>query len=198
MINAIVLAAGSSLRMGDINKLLLPYKTNSVIRTIVQNLQYAGIQKIIVVTGYEPDKIKAQLNNLSVEFVHNPDHLKGITSSIQKGVIKSKGNGYMICLADMLMISPADYIALKHAFDKQVKINEKSICVPYYQGKRGNPVIFSAYYKKRLLSHDDTQGCKNIIFENKENVFPVKMMTDHVIVDMDYYNEYRILLADPE
>ena len=55
-ITGIILAAGSSSRMGSDNKLLLKYKNHTVIEEVLVNLQNSNIDDIIIVTGYENDK----------------------------------------------------------------------------------------------------------------------------------------------
>ena len=67
MLSAIVLAAGSSERMGDQNKLLLPYKNKTVIEHVVESIYEAGLEEIIVVVGHESEKINAGLRNFPVQ-----------------------------------------------------------------------------------------------------------------------------------
>ena len=57
MLSSIVVAAGSSKRMGMINKLLLPFKGKTVLETVVENILRAGLEEVIVVTGYDEKKI---------------------------------------------------------------------------------------------------------------------------------------------
>ena len=108
MITAIVLAAGLSKRMGKANKMLLPYKGKPVIAVTVDNIVAAGVSDIVVVTGFEQEKIQEVLNTRPVRIMSNPDYEKGMTTSIQKGIAHAKGNGYMICLGDMIHIMPGN------------------------------------------------------------------------------------------
>src|SRR5215469_8621721 len=100
MISAILLAAGSSLRMGSVNKLLLPWQGSTIVATTTARLLAAAPEEVIVVTGHQAARIEAALDSLPVRFIHNPSFATGITSSIQKGAGIAKGEGYMICLAD--------------------------------------------------------------------------------------------------
>src|SRR5690349_21645261 len=117
MVTAIVLAAGSSQRMGNVNKLLLPYKDKRIIETTLENIIAAKMNKVIVVTGYEAEKIKTAIQHLPVDIIHNDDFLKGMTTTIQRGIEHAKEGGYMICLADMFMITSNEYALLIKAFD---------------------------------------------------------------------------------
>jgi len=194
MVTAIVLAAGSSQRMGNVNKLLLQYKSKTIIETTLENIIAAKVNKVIVVTGYEAEKIKTAIQHLPVDIIHNDDFLKGMTTTIQRGIEHAKEGGYMICLADMFMISAGEYVLLKKIFEKNFRSNAKYIYLPRYKNEKGNPVIFSPYYKDAILEHKEMEGCKAIVQSNKENIFWIDMPTDHVLQDMDYYEDYKKLI----
>ena len=193
MVSAIVLAAGLSTRMGTANKLLLAYKNKTVIATVIENIIAAGIEEIIVVSGFEAEKIQGALEGLAVQFVHNPAYEKGMTASIQHGVSVAKGNGYMICLSDMVLIEPAEYTLLKEAFELQLKLDRKCICMPRFKNEKGNPVIFSSFYKKAILQHKDMEGCKEIVQLNKAHIHWIEMDSLHILQDMDYPEDYSRL-----
>ena len=55
-ITGIILAAGSSLRMGR-NKLLLEYHGHSVIEETIKQMLNSKADEIIVVTGYDSESI---------------------------------------------------------------------------------------------------------------------------------------------
>ncbi|HEY6974683.1 MAG TPA: nucleotidyltransferase family protein, partial [Chitinophagaceae bacterium] len=137
MLSAIVLAAGSSQRMGNMNKLLLTCKGKTIIETTLENILAAQVDEVIVVTGYEAEKVKDVIKNLPVTIIYNKDHAKGMTTSIQSGIERAKESGYMICLADMFMITREEYGILKKAFEKNFSSNPKYIYVPRYNNEKG-------------------------------------------------------------
>jgi molybdenum cofactor cytidylyltransferase len=193
MVSAIVLAAGLSERMGKHNKLLLPYKGKPVIARVVENILNAGLEELIVVTGHEEEKLRMALQGMTVLFAPNPRYPTGMTSSIQEGIRKAKGKGYMICLSDMVWIRADEYALLKDSFEKQLCIDDKCICLPVYKDVKGNPVIFSSWYKPAILKHEAKEGCKEIVNSNKKNNFLVTMSNPHVLKDIDYPEDYEVL-----
>lgn len=193
MLSAIVLAAGSSTRMNGSNKLLLPYKNRSMISHVIEQIISGGIENIIIVLGYDAENVRRCLEYLPVEFIKNSDHLMGMTSSIQKGVSISKSDGYMICLADMIKITGAEYELFKKTFEEQYLVNNKCICIPVYMGKYGNPVIFSSYYKDLIQQHKITDGCKEIITANLKHLIMIPISNDHVHFDVDLPEDYQNL-----
>ena len=194
-VSAIVLAAGESKRMKGKNKLLLPFRNKTVIRTVVENIVAAELDEIIVVLGYELEKAKSSLIYLPIKFVKNQNFEKGMTTSIQAGVRNASGDGYMICLADMVMISSQEYAQLKKEFLLRTNEDAACICLPRYKNEKGNPVIFSSYYRDAILQHRETEGCKAIVQQNKEHIHWIDMETPNVLLDMDSPEEYDQLKA---
>lgn len=190
MLSAIILAAGSSQRMGNKNKLLLPFRNTTVLETTITNIRESGIDELIVITGNEAEEVRAIVKQLPVTVIYNPDHKKGMTTSIQQGVQHAKGDGYMICLADMVLITPGEYRLLRNSFEEKLKLNPACICLPVYDHKKGNPVIFSSRYRDAILQHPEMEGCKSIVQSNRENCYSIDMPADHILKDMDYYEDY--------
>ncbi len=189
--SAIVLAAGLSTRMGGVNKLLLPFKSKTVIVTVVEHLINAGIEEIIVVTGNDAEQVKNLLKHLDVKVIYNEDFKKGMTSSIKKGVSGVKGNSYMICLGDMPFITNEEYLQIRTFFEKLKHLNEACICIPTYKNKKGNPVVFSSFYKSEIFKHTNIEGCKGIITGNQQNVYKLEMKEANILKDIDTADNYN-------
>ena len=195
MLSAILLAAGSSRRMGTTNKLLLPWQNKPIVAVTAANLLAAGFEEIIVVTGHQAAEVTAALNHLPLRLVHNPRFEDGMTSSIQTGISQAGGKGYMICLADMFLITPAEYILLKKAWEQEFSLDDHCIGIPEYQGQKGNPVILPCVLRSEILSHEEKEGCKEIVRNNSKHQFRISMPTDHILRDLDLPEEY-IALTD--
>ena len=189
-ISAIVLAAGFSRRMGAANKLLLPWRNATIVATVAQQLLSAAVDEVIVVTGHQSGEVEKALRSLPVRLIHNPAAQTGLTSSIRKGVSIARGDGYMICLSDMVLITPAEYSLLASAFRDRYPQDDRCIVLPDFQGSTGNPVVFSAAYRPEILLHTETEGCKTIVRANSGHHFRVTMPSDHVLKDIDYPEDY--------
>ena len=193
MVSAILLAAGSSRRMGDVNKLLLPWQGGTVLSATAGHLLAAGIEEVILVTGHQPDGIKEAVRSLPVGFIHNQDYDTGMTSSIRAGVAVARGDGFMICLADMVLITPEEYSVLAAAFRRQYPLDDHCIVIPDFQGATGNPVIFSSAWRQAILQHPEKEGCKTLVRDHSTHHLRVAMPSDHVLVDIDYPDDYKTL-----
>ncbi|MFL5786632.1 MAG: NTP transferase domain-containing protein [Flavisolibacter sp.] len=191
MVSAIVMAAGLSTRIGTDNKLLLPFRHKNVIETTLGNIIGSGIKEIIVVLGHEAEKVQNSISHLNVQITINPEYSSGLTSSIKSGVRISNGIGYLLCLADMVLIEPVEYRMICDGFKAQINNDSECICIPEFEGQRGNPVLLSASYKEQILQHEDPNGCKGIVQKQSSHIWPVKMKTDHILKDLDTLEDYN-------
>ena len=194
---AILLAAGSSSRMAPANKLLLPWQDEPIVYHTAKHLLTAGIEELIVVTGHEHDAITTALHTLPVHFTHNPQHTRGLTGSIQAGIRMARGEGYMICLADMFLITAPEYILLIKAFEQQYRRDVQCIILPDFEGETGNPVIFSSAWRDALLDLPVQEGGRSLVRAHPDHHLRVPMPTDHVLRDLDTPGDYETLIQPP-
>jgi len=193
MITAIVLAAGSSRRMGKDNKLLLPMQNQTVIETVVDHLLELSDIEIIVVLGHEADRVQSVLGSRKVKMVINQDHLKGMTTSIQCGIRAAAPDslGYLICLADLPLISSTTYQSIVQAFLKRLAKQTSCILIPTYQSKKGHPIVFARHFKEAILNNTFMEGCKNIIQANPQDLYFLQSNDPSIILDMDTPSDYQ-------
>ena len=194
MISAVILAAGESRRMGTQNKLLLQMGSEPLIRKFVKSVCASAADAVLVVLGHEAEKIKAVLQDQSLRFVKNTCYEKGMTTSIQSGVnaASRRSEGFMICLADLPFAENSDFNRLIEAFT-DFRLTERSlIIVPVFQGQRGNPVLFSAEFRDKLLAHNG-EGCKGIVSKYPQSVREVSMENDNLLRDIDTPEDYKLV-----
>jgi CTP:molybdopterin cytidylyltransferase MocA len=90
-ISATILVAGSSERMESVNKLLLPYKGEALIKIVSKTLIDSLLDPIFIVTGYEHDKVVKLLPKSLDNIIYNKDWRKGMSRSIYKAIFDEKG-----------------------------------------------------------------------------------------------------------
>jgi len=195
MVSAILLAAGESKRMGKRDKRFLPYQSRPLVEHVLDQIaQSQAVEVIVVRNGQNDDSLEA-LQHERIRVIVNPDFQQGMTTSIQVGVqaASPETQGYMICLADQPLLQPSEYTQLITAFEAAFQHNPESILVPFYGGKKGNPVIFSASYRAAILTHTEMEGCKEIVQANQANLVRLSMSTPHILVDVDTPEDYAEL-----
>jgi molybdenum cofactor cytidylyltransferase len=190
-ISCIILAAGTSSRMGPDNKLLLPWEDQVVVDTVINTISSLNPFEVIVVTSEITAAHFSTGNNLKI--VDNPQYQTGMTSSIKAGVTaaQDKSDGYMICLGDQPTLTAATYKKILSTFSASISKNKASIIAPFYNGSKGNPVLFSSMYRQDILEHKEPEGCKKIIQSNANQLIKLEVDDESVLLDMDTPEKYR-------
>lgn len=194
---AIVLAAGLSTRMYGGKKLFLPYNNRTIIEEVLFQLLNSRVDEIIVVASELSLSSLQSICSRNDQFrlVNNPNYTMGMTTSIQAGIQNCPDDiqGYMICLGDMPKIKAETYNQILAVFQSALVDNPKTITVPYFEGKKGNPVIFSTFYKQLILDHNDMEGCRNIINDHQNDINMLQLYTDDILFDIDTLTDYERL-----
>lgn len=196
MVAAIVLAAGASSRMGSRNKLLLPYHGKPLLAHAIESALASSVGEVIVVIGHEADLVQDVLAGYAVTTAHNAHYHSGKTSSIRVGMAAASAmaTGYMICLADLPLITSAEHDRVIDVFLTVHAEDPKAIVRPVYEGQPGHPVILSAAYRQELLSTDTPHACRNVVRRRRAFVREIPWNTDHVIRDVDTQEAYAALI----
>ena len=198
MISAILLAAGLSSRMNGENKLIKEINDKPLILHSIKNLLGSAVNEIIIVLGYEKDVVENLIEqNKKIKIVFNKDYKKGVSASIKTGLanISSKSEFFFICLGDMPNVNQNIYnkmIKTIYNYNKKLKPNfKKEIVIPTFEGKDGNPILFSKYMKSKLKNIEGDKGAKELInlYKNKSINVPIK--NSGIILDFDNIEDFN-------
>lgn len=183
-IGAIILAAGQSRRMGNLNKLLAEIDGKPMLCHVVDAVLSSDAQPVIVVTGHEPDRIKEALAGKNVIFVHNPDYAEGLSTSLRHGLAMLDDNvdGAVVCLGDMPGVTPIHINQLIDAFEPD---ENHAICVPTFKGKRGNPVLWHRRFFTAMAEVSGDVGARHLIGDNEEVLLEIPMDDNAILADLD-------------
>jgi len=181
---AVVLAAGRSSRMGVANKLLAEVDGSVLVAHAVDAALASRASAVVVVTGHEAERVRAALAGRAVTFVHNPEPAAGLSGSLKRGLaaLGPEVDGALICLADMPRVDAAALDRLIAAFDP---LEGRSVCVPVWNGKRGNPVLWARRFFAEMAELAGDVGARHLIGAHAEVVCEVAMPDDAVLVDID-------------
>ena len=97
----------------------------------------------------------------------------------------------MVCLGDMILLTPADY---REPVDAYALLTDQSIVVPKHRGQRGNPVLFAASWLPEVISGRRNINCRKLIADHPDDVFAYESDHDRFVTDMDTPEDYiRVL-----
>jgi molybdenum cofactor cytidylyltransferase len=183
-IACIVLAAGRSSRMGPRNKLLEELEGRPIVRRVVEAALASRCRPVVAVTGHQAEAVEAALAGLAVTIVHNPDFAAGMSTSLKAGLaaLPERLDGAIVALGDMPMIAPAHLDRMIAAFEPK---EGRSIIVPVYQGRRGNPVLWSAELFPAMAEVSGDAGARQVIADNADSVVELDLNSSAVLVDVD-------------
>ena len=156
-IAAVVLAAGRSTRMGGTNKLVAEIGGKPLVRIAAEQALASRAQPVIVVTGHQRERVEKALVGLPVRIVHNPDFADGLGTSLKAGIaaVPAEADGVVVCLGDMPQVDAALIDRLIAAFNPE----QGALAVmPTFNGKRGNPVLWSRRFFPELMAIEGDVG----------------------------------------
>ncbi len=187
VVDAILLAAGQSTRMGGPNKLLEPVGGQPMIRRVAETVHSAGIRRLVVVTGHQAGRVRDALSGLDCAFAENPDYPSGMGSSVAIGAraafeAPAPPDAAIICLGDMPDIAPAMLDALIANFDPEAG---RAIVAAASGGQRGHPVLWDRRFADDLASLGGDSGGRDILQEHAGQVVTVETDDDAVLRDLD-------------
>ena len=189
MISAILLAAGQSKRFLKENKLLKIYKKKPLISHSLNSLLKSKVNKIIIVLGYESNKVRnAIIKNKKISFVVNNYYKKGMSSSIKIGIkrLSIKNKGFIIIQSDM------PFIKTKHINKICSSIQNKKhlVHVLKFRNRVGNPIGFDISVLSKFKKIKGEYGAKFMIKRlNKETNF-IKITSSKVFKDFDTKKDF--------
>jgi molybdenum cofactor cytidylyltransferase len=191
--SAVVLAAGLSTRMEGRHKLVLSVEGEPAIRRTVRAILDAQPEEVVVVTGHEEPAVREALAGLPIRVHRNPRYAEGQATSVAAGVaaLTQAVDAALVCLGDMVLLTAQDYREVVGAYGENL---EKSILVPHFQGRRGNPVLIAEWRLPQVISGHSNPGCRKLIEENPDDVYCYPAAHDRFISDMDTPQDYEDVL----
>jgi molybdenum cofactor cytidylyltransferase len=184
MLSLIVLAAGKSTRMRGRNKLLARIHKKAIIRRVVETALSAYIDEVIVVLGWEANKVRNELRDLPCRFVVNEDYAKGQSGSVKVGLaeIEAGTEAVLILPGDVAMIDTHSINKVIEAYNKR----NSPIVVASHAGRHGHPILLSEkLFNEIELIDEATFGLKSVVDRHESEVQTVETGSENVLLDID-------------
>ena len=208
---AIILAAGSSSRMGaGRHKLLLPLGNRPVLAHVVTATLASQARPIVIVLGHQAEQVRRHIATFTVSpaiiSVENPHYLQGMSTSLRAGLqtlIQNENThgqifhsleGVIILLGDQPLMTP-DII---DALITRKQTTGKRIIAPLYNGKRGNPVLFDASLFPELLKISGDEGARSVIESHRQEVATIELSDAMASYDVDTWEAYQAVVTEWE
>ena len=143
------------------NKLLELIDGKPMVACVAETALECGVVcPVIVVAGFEANRVADALHGLDVTIVNNLDFEQGLSTSLCIGLeaLPPDCDGALILLGDM----PLDRIERHHGTDSAGERPERYLHSGY-QGKMGNPVLWGAAYFPEMMQLTGDFGAKQLL-----------------------------------
>jgi molybdenum cofactor cytidylyltransferase len=186
LIFAVLMASGFSRRFGDENKLLFPFNGKPLARhTLELAASLDAFSAVFFVAA--DDAVAALAKDLpQVTLVRNNAPEKGRRESVRLGVEAAEARARPP--ADVYYaFFPCDQPFLDAPTIRRILDSRRPSCIvePRYQGKPGNPCLFSGAFRDELLNLGEGETPRQIKSRHKDCVLPFEFPSALPLTDID-------------
>lgn len=183
-VGAVLLAAGEGQRMGGVAKSLIRLQGVPLINRLMVALSGAGVDEVVVVTGYARDAVEAAVAGFPVTLAHNDNYQDGQQGSVRVGLemLGANCDAVLVLLADQPLIGAGDLTELIAAFKKR---GQGHVLVPMVNGQRGNPIVLDDVARAQIHASGTKLACRNLIDRNPELVCVYETANTRFVTDLD-------------
>ncbi|MDO5446119.1 MAG: NTP transferase domain-containing protein [Eubacteriales bacterium] len=186
---AVIVAAGMSSRMGDF-KPMLSIGSMSIVKRIVATLKQAGIEDIVMVTGFNADMLEHHLTGNGIVFLRNENYEH--TQMFDSAKI---GIEYLANKCNRIVFTPVDIPLFTSTTVFSLLASKGEIVVPVCRGEQGHPIIFSSAVAKSIASDSGEEGIRGALMRSGAETVFIEVEDEGILQDADTPQDYQKLLA---
>ena len=189
MTGVIILAAGSSSRLGTPKQNLI-YLGQTLLQRTIETALVSVCQPVIVVLGANENVIRPTIEAMPVNIISNADWQEGMASSIRLGIkeiqiIEPNIASVILMLCDQPFI---DFSILNVLVKTQTN-DRIGIAACAYNNTIGAPVLFDSIYFGDLLMLKGQEGAKKLLLKYSDKVVSIPFPLGSV--DIDTVEDYE-------
>jgi molybdenum cofactor cytidylyltransferase len=190
-IGLILLAAGSSSRLGE-SKQLLQYRGKTLLRHSVDVGVECGCSPIVVVVGHDAAKMREELKDAPAIVAENADWQQGMGTSIRVGVDRVEREAPDLAA---VVLAVCDQPLVDSKVMRRL-VNEYRTCgypmaAATYAGTVGVPAVFNRHYFDKLKNLPPHAGAKQLLKAHGDQVAKIEM--EEAALDLDTPDDLRHL-----
>jgi molybdenum cofactor cytidylyltransferase len=184
---SILLAGGFSSRMGGFKPLLRLGEQTITDRAI--SLFTQNEVDVILVAGWQKDKLVSGIKNRQIRIIENPDFEKGMFTSVQAGLrhLESDYIAFFILPVDIPLIRPFTVRRLLEASEP----HPDKILYPVFNRMRGHPPLIPAGLIPHILNWQNDGGLISALAPYENMVEEIIVPDRNISFDMDTPDDYK-------
>ena len=187
-VSIILLAAGSSSRMGQ-SKQLLKIRNQSLLVHSINVALASGLRTIVVLGAHEQEH-RTAIQSLPVDIVLNDGWMNGMGGSLKAGL------KYLLLKAPLteaviVMVCDQPLLTTEHLekIKARYQTSGKLIVASYYSGTTGVPALFHKSFFSEIMALSSNQGAKKIIQQHPYDILTIDFPEG--AVDLDTPDDYE-------
>lgn len=185
---ALITAAGMSSRMGDF-KPMLNVGSISIAQRVVATFQQAGLDKIVMVTGYNAVMLERHLAGNGIVFLRNEAY--ETTQMFESVCI---GLRYLKNKCDRVLFTPVDIPLFTADTVQKLLESDALLAGPVCGGEVGHPMMIASSLFDAILADPGERGLRGALDRCGEEMSYVSVEDRGVLHDADTPEDYRALL----
>lgn len=189
-VSGIVLAAGSSTRLGQ-PKQLLELEGRPLLQHAIDAAEGAGLFDVVVVLGHRADEVGAAVCvSKGTRLVVNPEYAEGQATSLKTGLRAADpdSRAAIILLGDQPGVDAASLRALFDVYER----SEAPVVQAAYSGRPSHPVLFDRSLWADLEAIEGDKGARDLLKEHPEWIVRVELGGE-APKDLDTWEDYAHL-----
>ena len=185
---ALIVAAGMSSRMGDF-KPMLNIGSSSIAQRVVATFQQAGVEKIVMITGYNATLLERHLAGNGIVFLRNEEfRTTQMFDSVCIGLRYLKGK------CDRVLFTPVDIPLFTAATVRALLETDAPLACPAVDGETGHPTLIAASLFGRILSDSGSDGLRGALERCGAGMTLLPVEDRGILHDADTPEDYKALL----
>jgi molybdenum cofactor cytidylyltransferase len=192
-IGVIILAAGSSRRLGE-PKQLLEFEGKTLLRRAAETALAANAQKVVVVLGANSKIFRNEIVDLPLQITINQNWAKGMSGSIRIGLqrlleIEPDLSAIVLLLCDQPFVTTKTIRRLIEKYQETKKL----VVASEYDETFGVPALFAREMFNELLALKGDAGARFLIKKQAASGL-AKILAQEAAFDVDTRADYQLLL----
>lgn len=187
-LGVVILAAGSSSRLGQ-PKQLLELNGETLLRRTVRVAVEAGADPIVVVLGANAERLREHLHDTNAQVVYCDRWAGGMGASLATGIgaLSNDVDAALVLLCDQPLVDSTHLTAMR----EQAEVSEALIIAASYGETLGVPCLFRRVLFPELQQLQGDKGARFLIRQHRDQTEPFPF--PEAATDIDTLADYAQL-----
>lgn len=186
-VDAVILAAGQSTRMGQ-PKPLLEVGTETFLERTIRMLQAGGCRSIVAVVNENEDWMQTLADATGAAIVVNPFPESQQLDSLRIGMqaLPHDWQAMAVLPVDIPLVADATVRAIIDVARAELP----ALTLPFHNGVAGHPVVIGRQIEHEIMQTNWEEGLRSIIMSHGRDLREVRVVDPAILIDIDSKEDY--------